>query len=79
MKKLFLKLHEFWENKFLYSLDAPLVKILDLLVAGDCIYCAVVRALLIGLGVGLFNWVGLVLVALAIGLRMGERKYLEGN
>ena len=77
MKKLFLKLHEFWENKFLYSTDAPLVKILDLLVIGSCMYCAVVRALLIGLGVGLFNWVGLVLVALAIGLRMGERKYLE--
>ena len=79
MKKLFLKLHEFWENKFLYSLDAPLVKILDLLVIGSCMYCAVVRALLIGLGVGLFNWFGLLLVALAIGLRMGERKYIEEN
>jgi hypothetical protein len=42
-------------------------------------YCAVVRALLIGLGAGLFNWFGLFLVALAIGLRMGERKYLEEN
>lgn len=79
MKNLFIKLHEFWEEKFLYSLDAPLVKILDLLVIGNCMYCAVVRALLIGLGVGLFNWFGLFLVALAIGLRMGERKYLEEN
>ena len=79
MKKLFIKLHEFWEEKFLYSLDAPLVKILDLLVIGDCAYCAVVRALLIGFGAGLFNWFGLVLIALAIGLRMGERKYLEEN
>jgi hypothetical protein len=77
MKTLFLKLHEFWEEKFLYSLDAPLVKILDLFVIGNCMYCAVVRALLIGLGAGLFNWFGLFLVALAIGLRMGERKYLE--
>jgi hypothetical protein len=77
MKKLFIKLHKFWEEKFLYSLDAPLVKILDLFVIGNCMYCAVVRALLIGLGAGLFNWFGLFLVALAIGLRMGERKYLE--
>jgi hypothetical protein len=77
MKTLFVKLHEFWEEKFLYSLDAPLVKILDLLVIGDCAYCAVVRALLIGLGAGLFNWFGLVLVIIAILLRMGERKYLE--
>jgi hypothetical protein len=79
MKTLFVKLHEFWESKFLYSLDAPLVKILDLFVIGDCAYCAVVRALLIGFGVGIFNWFGLFLVALAIGLRWGERKYLEGN
>lgn len=79
MKNLFLKLAEFWESKFLYSLDAPLVKILDLLVIGDCSYCAVIRALMIGLGIGLFNWFGLVLIALAIALRMGERKYIEVN
>ena len=77
MKNLFIKLHEFLESKFLYSTDAPVVKILDLLVIGECMYCAVIRALLIGLGVGLFNWVGLVLVALAIVLRWGERKYLD--
>jgi hypothetical protein len=77
MKNLFVKLYEFWENKFLYSLDAPLVRILDLLVIGECAYCAVVRALLIGFGVGLFNWFGLALIVIAILLRAGERKYLE--
>jgi hypothetical protein len=79
MKNLFIKLHEFLESKFLYSTDAPVVKILDLLVIGECMYCAVIRALLIGFGVGIFNWFGVLLIALAIGLRWGERKYLEGN
>jgi hypothetical protein len=79
MKKLFLAWHLLFEDKFLYSLDAPFVKILDLLVIGECMYCAVIRALLIGLGLGLSNWFGLILVAGAILLRLAEKRYIEGE
>ncbi len=79
MKKLFLAWHLLFEAKFLYSLDAPFVKILDLLVIGECMYCAVIRALLIGLGLGLFNWFGLILVVGAILLRLAEKRYIEGE
>ena len=77
IKELFLGLAKFWHEKFLYSLDAPLIKMLDMFVIGDCAYCAIVRAILIGMGIGLFNWFGLALVLLALGLRWGEKKYIE--
>jgi len=79
MKNLFLAWTRFFEDKFLYALDAPIVRLLDFLVIGECMYCAVIRALLIGVGLGLFNVFGLILVAGAVALRLAEKKYIEGE
>lgn len=53
--------------------DAPLVRVLDKLFQSECKYCMATRALVFGVGLGLANWYGLALVAVAVGLTLFER------
>ena len=67
-------------NQFLEKLvnekTDPLVIALDKLIGSECKYCMSIRGIMLGAGVALFNFYGLLLIALAILFAIGERKFL---
>lgn len=84
--KVFCWLYFQWISKAVGSKSAPLVRALDLLFGSECKYCMSVRAFLAGTGVGLSFvgsflsfFFGVALVALAVALTLGERRWLCGK
>lgn len=71
--KVFAAAEEMGYTRLVYP-DAPLVRALDAVAGSKCKYCMAVRVGLIGAGLALFNWVGVVLVAIAVGCTVLERR-----
>jgi hypothetical protein len=76
MKVIFCWLYNQWLSKAVDQKTDPLVVALDWALGSSCKYCMAVRALMFGIGLGLFNVFGLVLMALAVLMTLGERSWL---
>jgi hypothetical protein len=76
MKVIFCWLYNQWLSKAVDQKTDPLVVALDWSLGSSCKYCMAVRALMFGIGLGLFNVFGLVLMALAVLMTFGERSWL---
>lgn len=76
MKKLFCYAYNLWLSKLVDEKSDPLVVLLDFLFSSSCKYCMAVRALVFGVGLGLANWFGVALVALALACTLGEKYWL---
>jgi Na+-transporting NADH:ubiquinone oxidoreductase subunit NqrD len=77
--RVFCSVFVFWKANATATKNDPLVKFLDSFVSG-CVYCWLVRALLLGLGVGLLvggHWVlGPGLIVLPWLFAWGERRWM---
>jgi hypothetical protein len=76
VKTLFCWLYNQWLSKAVDQKTDPLVVALDWAFGSECKYCMAVRALMFGIGLGLFDLFGLVLMALSLLLTLGERHWL---
>ena len=76
LKKTFCWLYDQWLSKAVNERSDPLVRLLDTLFGSECKYCMAARCLAFGVGLGMFNWLGLILMALAILMTLGERYWL---
>jgi hypothetical protein len=79
IKQAFCWLYNQWLSKAVDSKDDPLVRVIDAIAGSECKYCMGVRLGMIGMGLGLFSWYGLGLIALAILLTLGEKHLLCDN
>jgi hypothetical protein len=69
MKKLWRSIED-----YLFHEDSKVVKVLELLIVSGCPYCSAIRALIFGLGVGMWSFAGLGLVLFAIALNHIEKR-----
>jgi hypothetical protein len=75
MKTIFCWVYKQWLSKAVNERSDPLVRLLDMLFGSECKYCFAIRCLTFGIGLGMFNFIGLVLMVLSVLVTLGE-KYL---
>lgn len=63
---------ELFGYAYLVYPNSLLVRVLDKTVGSKCKYCMAVRALIVGFGLGFGGWLGVALVAVAVGLTVIE-------
>ncbi len=82
LKKTFCWLYDQWLSKAVNERSDPLVRLIDAISGSECKYCMGTRLYALGLGSGLVfvgswvTWLGLILMALAILMTLGERYWL---
>ena len=72
VKKLYHTLEVFWFSHLVYT-NAPLVRALDATIGSNCKYCMASRGVMLGAGIGLANWVGVLFVLAALILTLFEK------
>jgi hypothetical protein len=75
-KRLFCWIYDQWLSKAVNDKNDPLVIFLDFTTGSSCTYCMATRAVMLGIGIGLFDWYGLSLIALSLIFTLGEKKWL---
>lgn len=70
--KVFSRIKKWGYDHIVYE-GAPLVRWLDKCFGSECKYCMAARALVCGIGLGMADWLGLTMIAVAVGLTFFER------
>lgn len=75
-KKIFCWIYRQWLSKLVNEKTDPLVILLDFLFLSQCKYCSISRAIFFGVGLGMANIWGLLLVILVFMMTIGEFYWL---
>lgn len=76
LQKAFCWVYQQWLFKLVNEKTDPLVIVLDFLFLSNCKYCSISRAVVFGIGLGLANVWGLLLIILALIMTIGESYWL---